>query len=382
MIQVDRGPEPADLPPVRARRLARAVLARRDGKEIEFKDYNSPGVRERLYERQYSKCAYCERQIGKNGPPIEHFRPRQSADRGDPFTKTHQVDKDRYWWLAWSWNNLLLGCSTCNSAAFKGNWFPLVPGSPEVPIPDGVLYENHPCFAVGLEQPLLIDPTSEDPLDHMVWRPLDPRSPDGAWRAFHKTERGRVTIHILGLDGRNVDRVGEHILHVVKPWADRVATALEHEQLAQAQALWNEALIRLFAPAQPLHAATYDALAYIVPASERERAGLVLHRPGPTAPAHAASDAPTASVPMPRTSYAGLPDEVVLQLLADERNTPELIALICQARPSTVDELATLLEISIQTVKRHCVGLASRGELVLDANGRYSAAGSGPPEAR
>lgn len=46
MILIDRGPGPTELPKVRVRRLARAVLARRDGKEIEFNDYNLSSVRD------------------------------------------------------------------------------------------------------------------------------------------------------------------------------------------------------------------------------------------------------------------------------------------------------------------------------------------------
>ena len=374
MIRIDRGTEPAELPPVRMRRLARAVLARRSHQEIEFVDYNLASVRTRLYQGQHSKCAYCERPIGRDGLPIEHFRPSQGADRGDPFTKQHRLDKDRYWWLAWSWSNLLLGCPTCNSAAFKGNWFPLVQGSPEVQIPNGILYDHHPCFAIELEQPLLIDPAREDPLDHMVWLPMDPSAPEGRWRAFHKTERGRITIHILGLDSRNVDRVGDHILHVVKPWADRVTDALENEDLARAQEIWNDAIAHLFAPAQPFHAATHDALAYMIPAEERARAGLVLQRPGPR-PANSTTDEPpVSSTPRSRTVDESLPEEVILHLLARERSTPEIISLICRARPSSLDDLVMLLELNKQTVRGHCRSLVQRGELAVDASGRHAAA--------
>lgn len=318
--------------------------------------------------------------MGKRGPPIEHFRPKQGADRGDPFTRTHLIDRDRYWWLAWNWNNLLLGCSTCNSSSFKGNWFPLAPGSLEIQVPDGIIREDHPCFAVGLEQPLLLDPASDDPLDHMTWRPLNPNSPNGPWRAFHKTERGRITIHVLGLDGRNVDRVGDHIRHVVKPWSDRVTAALEQEELVRAREIWMDALVHLFVPSQPFHAATHDALAYMVPADRRERAGLSLQRPGSRPQSHGTPPHTTLSELMTRMDASGLPEEIIRHLLARERSTPELISMICHAKPSTPDELATLLEIRVETVKKYCAQLASEGELAIDASGRYSGTNQLSPE--
>lgn len=50
---------------------------------------------EKLY---YNKCAYCETTISAGGyMHIEHYRP-----------------KSTYYWLAYSWDNLLLSCPKCN----------------------------------------------------------------------------------------------------------------------------------------------------------------------------------------------------------------------------------------------------------------------------
>jgi hypothetical protein len=380
MIRIDRGPEPPELPRARVRGLARAVLARRSGKEPDLEGYNLPEVRRLLDECQHDKCAYCECAYnGAAGHPMEHFRPRRGADRGDPHIGKTLVDRDRYWWLTWSWNNLFLACPTCNSAGFKGNRFPLVPGSRELPIPDGLLHDAHSCFMIGLERPLLLDPAWDDPLDHIAWRPIDPIHPDGQWVAFPKTERGRVTIQILGFDRRNVDRVGGHIRHVVRPWVKRVYDARERGDVDAAKATWNDAIANLFVPEQPFHAATYDALAYLVPSEVRASAGLDLPRPGAPPPIHAdAMSAPVASISPSIAIRAGLPDDVVLHLLADEKTTPELLSLICQARPSSLDELAMLLDITEETVKGHCKALMGSGELAVDASGRYVPASASP----
>ncbi|MFK5975248.1 MAG: TIGR02646 family protein [Sulfurovum sp.] len=43
------------------------------------------------------KCAYCEKDIKDEDKHIEHYRP-----------------KSRYYWLAYSWDNLLFSCGQCN----------------------------------------------------------------------------------------------------------------------------------------------------------------------------------------------------------------------------------------------------------------------------
>jgi len=50
------------------------------------------------------KCAYCEQKLLDTPKHIEHYRP-----------------KDIYYWLAFSWDNLLLSCGSCNSS--KGSKF-------------------------------------------------------------------------------------------------------------------------------------------------------------------------------------------------------------------------------------------------------------------
>jgi len=50
------------------------------------------------------KCAYCEQKLLDAPKHIEHYRP-----------------KKKYYWLAFSWDNLLLSCSSCNTS--KGSRF-------------------------------------------------------------------------------------------------------------------------------------------------------------------------------------------------------------------------------------------------------------------
>lgn len=64
--------------------------------------YRQPDVKERLTKLYHNKCAFCEQRIERFD--IEHFRP-----------------KSIYYWLAYSWDNLLLACPVCNNA--KTNFF-------------------------------------------------------------------------------------------------------------------------------------------------------------------------------------------------------------------------------------------------------------------
>lgn len=74
-----------------------------------------------------SRCMYCEDSFGTD---IEHFFPRT-----------------KYPSKAFSWNNYLLACSHCNSN-LKRQQFPL-----------------------SKRKPLLLDPSSDDPRDHLVLLP-------------------------------------------------------------------------------------------------------------------------------------------------------------------------------------------------------------------
>lgn len=57
--------------------------------------YKSKDIKTALADQYKSKCAFCEQKVEQFH--VEHFRPK--AD---------------YYWLAFSWDNLLLSCPTCN----------------------------------------------------------------------------------------------------------------------------------------------------------------------------------------------------------------------------------------------------------------------------
>jgi len=65
----------------------------------------------------FQKCAFCESYIKNEVGDIEHFRPKNSSEN-----QAKKCDKTySYYWLAFSWDNLLPCCSKCNGK--KSNCF-------------------------------------------------------------------------------------------------------------------------------------------------------------------------------------------------------------------------------------------------------------------
>lgn len=112
--------------------------------------YKVRSVQKRLNEIYYLKCVYCEDTLLNSPKHIEHYRP-----------------KDIYYWLAYSWDNLLLCCTSCNGA--KGINFET--------LNQNVIYNNE--FFEDIhnlsdnydkqEEPLLINPEKEDILKYLVF---------------------------------------------------------------------------------------------------------------------------------------------------------------------------------------------------------------------
>ena len=135
------------------------------------------------------RCMYCE---DSRGTDIEHFRPRHYRDQ------------------VFRWPNLLWICAGCNRC--KGNRFP--------------------CDSAG--QPLLIDPTAEDPWDFLFF---DPQTGEitARWDVSTGEEvpKGSQTIQLLSIlrhqaitEGRQ--RVRRNLERAVRRFLER-ATAEDGE---------------------------------------------------------------------------------------------------------------------------------------------------------
>lgn len=108
--------------------------------------YKVGSVQKRLNKVYHLKCAYCEQKLLDAPRHIEHYRP-----------------KDTYYWLAYSWDNLLLCCGACNSA--KGKRFAKENNQ--------VIYINESFESIHflgklydeIEKPKIINPEKENVLD-------------------------------------------------------------------------------------------------------------------------------------------------------------------------------------------------------------------------
>ena len=145
--------------------------------------YGHPKVKTQLKEDQNYKCAYCETKF--NGffgyGVVEHFRPKAGYKQN----KKDKLNRPGYYWLAYDWNNLLFSCDRCNNQANKGNLFPLKDENKRI--------KNHNSNKLkeNISEVLLINPYFEDVKKHLGFREEI---------IFWKTEKGKQTIEILGLN--------------------------------------------------------------------------------------------------------------------------------------------------------------------------------------
>ena len=112
--------------------------------------YKVGSVQKKLNEIYHLKCAYCEQKLLDAPKHIEHYRP-----------------KDTYYWLAYSWDNLLLSCGSCNTS--KGTKFKIKKTI--------VTYDNESFDDIhnlgtsydAIEEPMMVNPEKEDILDKLVF---------------------------------------------------------------------------------------------------------------------------------------------------------------------------------------------------------------------
>jgi uncharacterized protein (TIGR02646 family) len=188
MIKINR-PEPPPavlrtrgLPQTRAdRRAYEAAPQRYRNGDLTFtansRIYGHQTVKSALLAAQHKKCCYCERKIrASDYGAVEHFRPKAGVRQDENSAE----EKPGYFWLAYDWSNLLVSCSVCNTS-WKQTFFPL-----EKPRRRA----RSPADPLARERPLLVDPTSENPRDHIRYSGDAP---------YAMTPRGQATIDRLGL---------------------------------------------------------------------------------------------------------------------------------------------------------------------------------------
>lgn len=112
--------------------------------------YKVGSVQKKLNEIYHLKCAYCEQKLLDAPKHVEHYRP-----------------KDTYYWLAYSWDNLLLSCGGCNIA--KGTNFPIKKSMASYNNEAFTDIHNLGNSYDAIEEPILINPEKEDVLDKLIF---------------------------------------------------------------------------------------------------------------------------------------------------------------------------------------------------------------------
>lgn len=240
MIRVQR---PAIVPtvlsvqgPVEAAKLRTEVLAGKTDLEFIHDLYAHADVKRALMSAQHEKCAFCESRFGAvSYGDVEHFRPK-GGYRQRPGLP---LKKPGYYWLAYAWDNLLISCELCNRS-FKKNHFPIVKGTKRARAP----HHNH-----TVEQALLIDPSVDDPRQHIEFR-------DHVARERQGSRRGRISVRRLGLNRRRLRHERERWLTCIR-WMWTVATELPDTPSKADARQW---LLKQVKPDAPYSAMALDFL--------------------------------------------------------------------------------------------------------------------------
>lgn len=258
MIFIRRADEPAACPKlaqVRTKELERVrpliEAGARADEDTLGKEYKV--ARTALARAQHYKCCYCEhRQQDEGWKQVEHFRP-----------------KSVYWWLTWTWENLLFACEFCNNR--KRDDFPLA-------------QREHPSAEaehdLAAEDPhvLMIHPAREDPREHVQFVPVG-----AGWQpqARRGSARGREMVKILSVRGDTEDdalrfRPGliddwrTHVGHLEECIAE-IQRVMETSDASRIRAIWERRTTRFRVARACYVALSIDVLDRYFPEEVRRR---------------------------------------------------------------------------------------------------------------
>lgn len=190
MIFIHRNEEP-DILAIKgkAEQLALCDAYDKGNREFNFKGniYGHETVKKTLIAMQHDKCCFCEAKITHiSYGDVEHYRPKGGYKQNS----SEPLQQPGYYWLAYTWDNLLLSCERCNQQ-YKKNLFPLLDL-------DTRARSHHDD--ITLEQPLLINPSVVNPQGHIDFREEIPYAINGSVYA-------QATISALSLDRENFNEV-------------------------------------------------------------------------------------------------------------------------------------------------------------------------------
>ena len=183
--------------------------------------YGADDVREALRTMHRGKCAFCESKLPQlTAGHVEHYRPKGEVqqDVGAP------LFQPGYYWLAYDWTNLLLGCEWCNCRA-KRRLFPL-----SNPAQRSRTHKQ----SLATEVPLLLNPADKNPDLHLefVGEEIKPLTPEGD-----------TSIRIYRLDDPGLTEERRRKLHLFKALRDLAKNTKPRPEVDEALAearVWEQ----------------------------------------------------------------------------------------------------------------------------------------------
>src|ERR1051326_365366 len=195
------------------RKATESVLSEKYYKAFRFDSRIWATVKPALRAIFHGKCAYCESYVGAVGHgDLENYRP-----------------KSRYPHLAYELSNLLFTCSICNQR-YKGDKFPLESESPSTVADQANKFGDTQSAIIDIanEKPLLLNPYFDQPQEHLVFSEDDE---GGAVRITGLTEKGRVSIDLLGLNRPELLEMRGSTWRLARTMFDALASSRMEKQL-------------------------------------------------------------------------------------------------------------------------------------------------------
>jgi len=178
--------------------LRNNLLAEKQNHKVDSKCYRDTTINE-LAALYKNKCAICERDRGTE-LQVDHYRPKKprANKTGDKY------NHPGYYWLAYTWSNLMPLCSNCNLS--KSNKFPLSCWSETNRITDIINVRGLAIFKPystkwlnDIEKPLMINPEIEvTPERHFTFKVNG--------EIVGRTLEGKETINICKLNRKDLKR--------------------------------------------------------------------------------------------------------------------------------------------------------------------------------
>ncbi|MCZ6892636.1 MAG: TIGR02646 family protein [Gammaproteobacteria bacterium] len=209
-----------------AAKATRKAKSERGNHDAKRSVYAHDKVRAALEALTSMKCAYCEVPLARFDWDVEHYRPKGRV--------RERADHPGYYWLTYNWKNLLPSCTFCNQNRKERPTFEdPTPGDTggkfdQFPVEDEKKRAMDHTHNVKREVPLLLDPCSEDPAEHIAY------DPTGRIFPLPGSKKGETSIRVFRLNLRRLALERRRTLEAVHQFMELRARAKERGEDATA----------------------------------------------------------------------------------------------------------------------------------------------------